>query len=192
MRCGLLALLAFVSLLSAQPALEPAAELVAAAKAQIGVTTLYDGAYKRISYPNGDVELSRGVCTDVLIRAYRKLNVDLQERVHEDMQKNWSEYPKIWGLKRPDSNIDHRRVPNLMIYFKRHGKSLAVSQDSSVYLPGDIVTWRLASGLPHVGLVADSKPGTGVPLVLHNIGAGVQLEDNLFAHKITGHFRYFP
>lgn len=166
--------------------------LITAAKRQIGVTRYYDPAYVRIAYPNGDVAAERGVCTDVVIRAYRVLGVDLQQRVHEDMRANWSSYPKLWGLKSTDRNIDHRRVPNLAVYFTRHGQRLRVSQDdASLYQPGDIVTWRLPSGVPHIGLVSAQRRG-GRPLIVHNIGAGTQLEDMLFDYTITGHYRYAP
>lgn len=166
--------------------------LIAAAKRQIGVTRYYDPAYVRIGYPNGDVAAERGVCTDVVIRAYRVLGVDLQQRVHEDMRANWNSYPKLWGLKGTDRNIDHRRVPNLAVYFTRHGQRLRVSQDdAALYQPGDIVTWRLPSGVPHIGLVSAQRNG-GRPLIVHNIGAGTQLEDMLFDYVITGHYRYAP
>lgn len=164
--------------------------LVKQARRQIGVTLFYDSAYRRIAYPNGDVPPERGVCTDVLIRAYRGLGTDLQALVHEDMKSAWPRYPKLWGLSRPDPNIDHRRVPNLAAFFKAHGKSMPPGREASAYLPGDIVTWRLASGVPHIGIVSDRRNAAGVPLVIHNIGAGTQEEDVLFAYSITGHYRY--
>jgi uncharacterized protein len=168
------------------------ANLLAAAAAQVGVTVTYDPAYTRIAYPGGDVPVDRGVCTDVVIRAYRMLGVDLQKRVHEDMARHWSAYPKLWGLRAPDRNIDHRRVPNLATFFTRHGRTLRVSQtDASLYAAGDIVTWRLPSGVPHIGLVA-SERRDGRPLIVHNIGAGTQIEDGLFAFTITGHYRFEP
>lgn len=169
-----------------------ASELVDAAKAQVGVTIRYDPAYMRLSYPGGDVPLDRGVCTDVLVRAFRKVGIDLQERVHQDMRAAWHAYPHVaqWGLKRPDPNIDHRRVPNLRTFFRRHGVELKASRDGRDYQPGDIVTWRLPNGLLHIGLVADRKSPEGVPLIVHNIGAGTQIEDVLFVFTITGHFRY--
>jgi len=166
--------------------------LVEAARKQIGVTVLYDSGYRRIPYPNGDVPQERGVCTDVLIRAYRQLGVDLQVRVHEDMSAAWQAYPKNWGLRRPDSNIDHRRVPNLGTFFKRKGKSLPVTPSAKDYVPGDLVTWRLPSGVPHIGIVSDKKTAAGVPLVIHNIGQGTQEEDALFVFTLTGHYRYAP
>lgn len=168
------------------------ADLLDAAASQIGVTVTYDAAYARLAYPGGDVPLDRGVCTDVVIRAYRATGIDLQQRVHEDLRANWSAYPKLWGLRAPDRNIDHRRVPNLATFLARHGRVLAVSQtDASVYAAGDIVTWRLASGVPHIGLVAHERRN-GRPLIVHNIGAGTQVEDVLFAYTVTGHYRYEP
>ncbi len=166
-----------------------ATELATAAVQQVGVTTGYDGSYRRLAYPGGDVPVDSGVCTDVLIRAYRQLGIDLQVRVHEDMRANFAEYPSLWGLSRPDRNIDHRRVPNLEVYFRRHGQVLAGGNDPAAYRSGDIVSWRLDSGLPHIGIVADRQVA-GRPLVVHNIGAGAQIEDVLFAWKIVGHFRY--
>lgn len=180
----------FVLALSTQSHAGSGLNLVAAAKKQIGVTVDYDGRYEKIAYPNGDVPRSRGVCTDVLIRAYRELGVDLQVLVHQDMRRAWPAYPKLWGLRSPDSNIDHRRVPNLAAFFTRHGESLPIRQTPQHFLPGDIVTWRLASGLPHIGIVSDQIGPSGRPLVIHNIGQGTQLEDRLFEYTITGHYRY--
>ena len=165
-------------------------ELVSAAKKQIGVTVSYDGRYQKIAYPNGDVPRSHGVCTDVLVRAYRELGVDLQVLVHQDMQRAWAAYPRLWQLKSPDSNIDHRRVPNLAVFFSRHGESLPIRKTPQDFLPGDIVTWRLASGLPHIGIVSNQFGPSGRPLVIHNIGQGTQLEDRLFEYVVTGHYRY--
>lgn len=178
------------ALLPLRAGASPADDLVAAAKTQIGVTVQYDGRYEKLGYPGGDVPLERGVCTDVLIRAYRKLGIDLQKLVHEDMSKAWSAYPHLWQLKVPDRNIDHRRVPNLQAYFTRHGTALKPSQNGHDYLAGDIVTWNVGANLPHVGIVSAEKSDAGTPLVLHNIGAGTQLEDRLFAYPITGHYRY--
>ncbi len=169
---------------------DPGSRLVAAARAQIGVTVAYDPRYTRIPYPGGDVPPGRGVCTDVLIRAYRTQGIDLQKCVHEDMKRAWEAYPSAWGLKAPDRNIDHRRVPNLATFFARHGQSLPLSRDAKGYLPGDIVTWRLSSGVPHTGLVSDRRSPAGHPLVIHNIGAGTKEEDRLFAYTLTGHYRY--
>ena len=167
-------------------------DFIAAARRQIGVTRYYDPAYVRLPYPNGDVPAERGVCTDVVIRAYRALGVDLQQRVHEDMRAAWAAYPKLWGLRSTDRNIDHRRVPNLATFFTRHGQRLSISQtDASIYAPGDIVTWRLPSGVPHIGIVSAQRRG-GRPLILHNIGAGTQLEDMLFDYTVTGRYRYEP
>ena len=176
--------------LSTQSYASAGLKLVAAAKKQIGVTVNYDGRYQKIAYPNGDVPRSQGVCTDVLIRAYRELGVDLQVLVHQDMLRAWAAYPHLWQLKSPDSNIDHRRVPNLAAFFSRHGESLPIRKTPQDFLPGDIVTWRLASGLPHIGIVANQFGPSGRPLVIHNIGQGTQLEDRLFEYVITGHYRY--
>lgn len=180
----------FASLALAQS--NEALKAEAAARAQIGVTTTYDPAYSRIAYPMGDVVQSKGVCTDVVIRAYRKLNIDFQMLVHQDMQANFSRYPKIWGLKKTDSNIDHRRVPNLEVFFKRQGKSLAVTQISENFKPGDIVSWRLDNGLAHIGIVSNKKTlMAGRPMIIHNIGQGTQEEDVLFTWRIVGHYRWF-
>lgn len=176
---------------SAVLAQEPAAVpgLVQSAYAQVGKTVKYDPAYERIGFPGGDVPLERGVCTDVIVRAYRGIGVDLQALVNRDMRAAFGAYPKLWGLSRPDPNIDHRRVQNLAVFFKRHGKELPVSQEASDYKPGDIVTWRLPDGRPHIGLVSD-RQGGGRPLVVHNIGEGAQVEDALFEFTISGHYRY--
>ena len=180
----------FASLASAQS--NEALKAVTAARAQIGITTTYDPAYSRIAYPMGDVVQSKGVCTDVVIRAYRKLNIDFQMLVHKDMQANFSLYPKIWGLKKTDSNIDHRRVPNLEVFFKRQGKALADLQTTDSFKPGDIVSWRLDNGLAHIGIVSNKKTlMAGRPMVIHNIGQGTQEEDVLFAWRIVGHYRWF-
>ncbi|GGC06374.1 DUF1287 domain-containing protein [Pseudoduganella buxea] len=181
-------LLAGVISLPALAAAPP--DLVSAARGQIGVTLHYDGSYQRIAYPNGDVPRDRGVCTDVVIRAYRAVGVDLQQRVHDDMRRAWKAYPATWGMKGPDRNIDHRRVPNLATFFRRHGTSLEPSAQLRDYRAGDIVTWRLPQGLPHIGIVAEARSPQGTPLVIHNIGAGTQQEDVLFAFPITGHYRY--
>ncbi len=169
-----------------------AQKLVAAARRQVGVTLTYDAAYSRLDYPGGDVPRERGVCTDVIVRAYRDgLNLDLQVLVHEDMRRAFSAYPPLWGLKKTDRNIDHRRVPNLQAFFKRAGAALATSRDGEDYRPGDIVSQMLPGNLPHIGIVADERSADGArPLVVHNIGAGARLEDVLFAYSITGHYRY--
>lgn len=165
-------------------------EVVHAARWQIGKTTSYDPSYQRLSYPNGDIPMQKGVCTDVVIRALRQsLGKDLQQLVHEDMKKHFSTYPKIWGLNRTDRNIDHRRVPNLRTYFKRRGWSLAVTRNPAVYQPGDLVTCTVAGRLPHIMIVSNRKNARGVPLVIHNIGAGVVEEDCLFTYPLTGHYR---
>ncbi|MDH6304461.1 uncharacterized protein YijF (DUF1287 family) [Parabacteroides sp. PF5-5] len=151
----------------------------------------YDPAYVVLDYPNGDVPANKGVCTDVVIRAYRKMGIDLQKEVHEDMKANFSKYPKNWGLTRPDKNIDHRRVPNLMTFFNRHGTTKKISSNPSDYVPGDIVTWVLDGGLTHIGMVVNKKSADGKRyLIVHNIGAGQVLEDCLFSFNITGHYQY--
>lgn len=169
-----------------------ALKLVRAARAQIGVTTHYDGAYRRIRYPMGDVPAQAGVCTDVVVRAWRAQGVDLQQLVHEDMRRAWPAYPKLWGLKRPDTNIDHRRVPNLAVFFRRRGQSLPASRQPGDYRPGDMVTWMLPGNLPHIGIISDRKSASGTPLVIHNVGAGTQEEDALLRWPVTGHYRYRP
>jgi uncharacterized protein YijF (DUF1287 family) len=152
---------------------------------------LYDPSYFKLQYPNGDVPANKGVCTDVIIRAYRKLGIDLQKEVHEDIVKNFNRYPNKWGLKKPDKNIDHRRVPNLMMFFSRHGKSLNISTKADAYKPGDIVTWDLGRGLTHIGIVINKKSDDGSRyLIVHNIGNGQQISDCLFSYNITGHYRY--
>lgn len=151
----------------------------------------YDPSYFSIAYPNGDVPSDKGVCTDVIIRAYRKIGIDLQERVHRDMKAHFQEYPKIWGLRSTDTNIDHRRVPNLMTYFKRQGASLPISNQAADYLPGDVVCWNLGGGTTHIGIVSRNKSRDGHRyLIVHNIGRGQVLEDCLFDFKIIGHYRY--
>ncbi len=165
------------------------AKLVAAAVAQYGETVYYDPSYVRLGYPNGDVPKDRGVCSDVVIRALRGVGIDLQVAVHEDMRAHWNAYPKLWNLRRPDANIDHRRVANLMTYFARGGDALPVSSTVDSYQPGDLVAWRLDSGRLHIGVVTDQLAPNRNPLIAHNIGAGVQLEDVLFAWKIIGHYR---
>jgi uncharacterized protein len=158
---------------------------------QVGVTLHYDASYSVISFPGGDVPMVRGVCTDVIIRAYRSVGVDLQLLVNQDMRKAFSAYPRNWGLSRPDPNIDHRRVLNLAVFFTRHGEVLPISAEAKAYQPGDIVTWRLPGGLAHIGLVSDQSTD-GRPLIVHNIGAGAKVEDVLFTFTITGHYRYPP
>ena len=153
----------------------------------------YDGSYHSINYPGGDVPADIGVCTDVVIRSYRTLGMDLQQQVHEDMRANFDAYPskKIWGLTQPDPNIDHRRVPNLQTFFERNGATLKISDHAADYEPGDLVTWMLPGNLPHIGIVTDQRDvNSGVPLIVHNIGAGPRLENMLFHYPITGHYRY--
>jgi uncharacterized protein YijF (DUF1287 family) len=155
----------------------------------------YDGAYHKLEYPGGDVPANIGVCTDVLIRSYRQLGIDLQKLVHEDMQNNFRAYPskRIWGLTKPDKNIDHRRVPNLQVYFERHAKVLTKSLNAEDYKAGDIVTWMLPGNLPHIGMVVNEiAQGSGNPLIVHNIGRGPEMSDMLFAYTITGHYRFVP
>jgi uncharacterized protein YijF (DUF1287 family) len=169
--------------------------LAAAAQERTRHSVRYDGSYVKISYPNGDVPADTGVCTDVVIRSYRALGVDLQRLVHEDMERAFDAYPsrRIWGLRAADSNIDHRRVPNLQTFFRRNGRELAVSEVPSDYLAGDLVTWMLPGNLPHIGIVTDRMDEvSGRPLVVHNIGAGPMLEDMLFRYPVTGHYRYSP
>ncbi|MCC6411916.1 MAG: DUF1287 domain-containing protein [Saprospiraceae bacterium] len=152
---------------------------------------VYDPSYFVLKYPGGDVPADRGVCTDVIIRAYRKLDIDLQKDVHEDMRAHFNLYPKIWGLKKPDKNIDHRRVPNLMVLFSRHGKTKTITTNPKDYIPGDIVCWNLGGNTTHIGLVVDKKSADGKRnMIVHNIGAGQVLEDCLFEHKIIGHYQY--
>ena len=151
----------------------------------------YDPSYFSIPYPNGDVPNDVGVCTDVVIRAYRKLGIDLQKEVHKDMKTNFSVYPKIWGLKSTDKNIDHRRVPNLMTYFKRQGAEKSITQNPEDYVPGDIVCWNLGGAITHIGIVVNRKSKDGERyMIVHNIGAGQVLEDCLFNYTIIGHYRY--
>ena len=168
----------------------PQSNLVTASRAQIGKTTSYDPAYRKLPYPNGDVPLETGVCTDVVIRAMRSgLGLDLQKAVHEDMAANFSSYPKNWGLKAPDRNIDHRRVPNLQTYFKRRGWELALTTSPKDFQPGDIVTCTVPPNRPHIMIVSDKCLSDGTPLVIHNIGSGTKEENSLFSFKLTGHYR---
>lgn len=174
---------------------EFAQELVAAAIGRTHYDITYDGSYISIPYPNGDVASDKGVCTDVVIRSYRALGVDLQLLVHEDMSDHFAAYPSktLWGLSAPDSNIDHRRVPNLQAFLERNGEVLLVSNQPGDYQPGELVTWMLPGNLPHIGIITDQlSPLTGNPLVVHNIGNGPDLEDMLFEYDITGRYRYEP
>jgi uncharacterized protein YijF (DUF1287 family) len=171
-----------------------AKRLVAAAIERTRQSVRYVSAYVRIPYPNGDVPADTGVCTDEIIRSYRAVGVDLQKEVHEDMVRNFAAYPKQkrWRLDHPDPNIDHRRVPNLMVFFQRKGETLPITNRAADYAPGDLVTWNLGGSVPHIGIVVDQKARwSGRCMVVHNIGAGPKMEDVLFNWKITGHYRYF-
>lgn len=170
-------------------------KLITQAIAQTKKEVVYDAAYCSLKYPGGDVPEGKGVCTDVVIRSYRGVGIDLQKEVHEDMVKRFSAYPKYWKLKRPDSNIDHRRVPNLMVFFKKYGTTLPITKKAEDYKPGDLVCWNLSNkntdqGVTHIGIVTDVKGEGGRYKIAHNIGAGNKLEDMLFDYTIIGHFRY--
>ena len=185
--------------LAAQP--RPSAEVsrqaflrqfAAAALERTNHVVRYDGAYVRIAYPGGDVPEGTGVCTDEVIRAYRTVGIDLQKEVHEDMAANFSAYPTKWHRQAPDSNIDHRRVPNLMVFFSRKGETLPITNRAEDYAPGDLVTWNLGGGLTHIGMVVDRKTLLSRRyMIVHNIGQGPKMEDVLFDWKVTGHYRYF-
>lgn len=172
---------------------EPIRRVLESAHDQLKVTTHYTQDYRVLSYPGGDMPADTGACTDVVIRAFRNAGVDLQKEVHEDMSANFSAYPQKWGLKATDTNIDHRRVPNLQTFFARRGKAVAISSDGSTYQPGDVVTWNLdGKGMTHIGIVSnDWNDRDKRYLIIHNIGGGVAEEDRLFNWKITGHYRYF-
>jgi len=159
---------------------------------QTSVTTIYDPAYIRINYPDGDLPIERGVCCDVIVRAFRSVGIDLQKEIHEDMESVFNLYPKIWGLNKTDTNIDHRRVPNIVTFLQRQKKSLPVSQQEKDYKPGDIVTWKIPGNLDHIGIITNVRVENSDRFkVVHNIGAGAKLEDVLFEFEITGHYRYF-
>jgi len=167
-------------------------QFLEAAIAQSSVTTGYDPAWVKINYPNGDVPPETGVCSDVVVRAFRKAGIDLQKEVHEDMKRAWAEYPKRWGARGTDTNIDHRRVLNLMTYLSRQRKSLPVTSDRANYLPGDVVAWELSEGIEHIGVLTNlSSESNKNYLIVHNIGAGTRIEDVLMSWKIIGHYRYF-
>jgi uncharacterized protein YijF (DUF1287 family) len=168
----------------------PGVSLVRAARRQIGKTLVYDPVYAVLKYPMGDVPEDRGVCSDVVIRALRENGADLQQLVHEDMKAHFSAYPKTWGLKRTDRNIDHRRVLNLAVFFKRRGLARPISRNPTDYGPGDLVTCTVAGNLPHIMMVSDRANAHGVPLIIHNIGQGTREEDRLFDFPINGHFRW--
>lgn len=184
----------FTLVLAAAISLQPkpfARRLSDAALTLIKDAVTYDPSYYSIKYPNGDVPKDKGVCTDVIIRAYRKLGIDLQKEVHVDMKQHFSKYPKNWGLSRPDSNIDHRRVPNLEVFFTRFGTKLPVTDKATDYKTGDIVTWMINNKMPHIGIVTHRKSADGKRnLIVHNVGAGQVLEDCLLSYKIVGHYRY--
>lgn len=168
----------------------PAPPLVKAAQDQIGKTLIYDPRYAQLDYPNGDISIIRGVCTDVVIRALRESHqIDLQKEVYEDMKKAFNTYPKIWGAKQPDRNIDHRRVPNLKHYFKRMGYALPVTDNPNDYQAGDIVTCKVDGQRPHIMIVSNKKNAEGVPYIIHNIGWGTRENDDLFAYPLDGHYR---
>lgn len=191
----ILILLAIPGLVSAFRPGEPAdfsKKLSQAAIERTQHTVRYDGRYRKISYPNGDVPDHLGVCTDVVIRSYRKLEIDLQKDIHMDMKDHFDKYPRLWGLSKPDPNIDHRRVPNIQTLFKRKGILLPITKNPNDYVAGDIVTWMLPGNLPHIGIVIDSRSeDSSKPLIVHNIGSGVVVEDMLFDYQITGHYRYY-
>ena len=176
----------------AAPPAHQVAQLVAGAVEQTGYTRLYDPAYVQLAYPGGDPPPDRGVCSDVVVRAFRRAGVDLQKDVHEDMVRHFGTYPNQWHLRAPDPNIDHRRVPNLMTFFTRMGKSVPISKRPEDYVPGDIVAWDLGNGVLHIGMVTDRRaPDSRDDEIVHNIGAGARLEDVLFSWTIIGHYRYF-
>ena len=167
------------------------ARLAAAALSLIQQKVVYDPTYFKIQYPNGDVPPGKGVCTDVIVRAYRNVGIDLQQLVHQDMKSNFNQYPRLWQLTRPDTNIDHRRVPNLMKFFSRHGSTLKTSKTVDDYKPGDVVVWSLGGSVTHIGVVVNKKSHDGLrPLIVHNIGNGQELSDCLFNYPIIGHYRY--
>lgn len=189
----LILLLACTAVCLAQTAAPPFAErLVQAALERVKHTVRYDPAYVVLDYPNGDVPEDTGVCTDEVIRSYRALGIDLQKLVHEDMKRAFATYPKIWGLRSTDKNIDHRRVPNLQTFFKRRGAALPVTQRAEDYLPGDIITCTVPENLPHIAIVVPAQDGSATPWIVHNIGQGPKHENRLFEFPITGHYRYHP
>ena len=186
----MLALGAALLVSAAPPGYAGGEDIAAAARRQVGVTVHYDPAYRRIGYPNGDVAAERGVCTDVIVRALRvSRGMDLQRAVHEDLVAHPKAYPRRWGTGGPDTNIDHRRVPNLMTFFERRGFGKPLSSQPGDYLAGDIVAWDLGGGTLHIGIVSELRAENGTPLVVHNIGAGAREEDLLFRYRILGHYR---
>jgi uncharacterized protein YijF (DUF1287 family) len=183
-------LLLLLALLGPLPQTDFYGELADAALSLTEDNVIYDGSYFKMKYPMGDVPKNKGVCTDVVIRAYRKVGIDLQKEVHEDMAVHFSKYPQSWGLKTTDTNIDHRRVPNLQVFFGRKGQALPITSVAADYRPGDIVTWMLAGNLPHIGMVSQKVGRYGRYLIVHNIGNGQKSDDCLFDYKIKGHYRY--
>jgi uncharacterized protein len=189
---GVLCLFATTAPAATVPANTQIAQIVRAASEQTLYTRFYDPAYVKLAYPGGGPPLDRGVCSDVIVRAFRLAGVDLQKEVHEDMARNFAAYPNRWHATGPDPNIDHRRVPNLMTYFTRKGASLPIRPDATDYAPGDVVAWDLGGGLLHVGLVSDERAlDSGRYEIVHNIGAGARREDVLFSWRVIGHYRYF-
>ncbi len=189
----ILAVLAALLLAAAPAQAVTTAQFLHAAAALENRNVRFNSAYSRIGYPMGDVAANEGVCADVVVRAYRAVGIDLQKLVHDDMARHFALYPRTWGLRAPDSNIDHRRVLNLRVFFARHGKALKISNNASDYGPGDLVTWTLdgRGGAPHIGIVMPRRTADGTrPLILNNLGRGQIYEDILFAFKITGHYRY--
>jgi uncharacterized protein YijF (DUF1287 family) len=199
MEClAIIAIFASIAMPQTRPASSGARQeftrrLVAAAIERTHHSVRYEPAYVGIPYPGGDVPADTGVCSDEIIRSYRAVGIDLQKEVHEDMMRNFDAYPnqRRWQLAHPDSNIDHRRVPNLMVFFQRKGEALPITKRAEDYLPGDLITWDLGRGVPHIGIVVDRKSPQGRFMMVHNIGEGPKMEDVLFNWKITGHFRYF-
>jgi len=168
-------------------------QLVAAARTQLGVTTIYDPSYIQLAYPGGDFDRQRGVCTDVVVRAYRDaFGLDLQRLIHEDMARSFAAYPAKWGLAAPNASIDHRRVPNMQVFFRRQRAELPVSADNAAHQEGDLVTVKLPGNLDHIMIVTAASAAGERPLIIHNIGDGAQLEDRLFEFPHTGHYRYAP
>ncbi|PSB44302.1 DUF1287 domain-containing protein [Chamaesiphon polymorphus] len=159
--------------------------------AQTKITRSYDPAYVKLAYPGGDVPMTTGVCTDVIIRAFRAVKIDLQAEVHRDMQRNFAAYPRNWGAKAPDANIDHRRVPNLMTWLQRRGKAVPITNNGRDYQPGDIVTWGFSDGQQHIGIVSNIRVAPDRLAIVHNVGSGTKVEDVLFVWKQIGHYRYF-
>src|SRR5437016_12507345 len=181
------ALLLFAATAVCSAAVE-SAKLVASARSQIGITISYDPAYRKLEYPNGDVPKNTGVCADVIIRALREQGMDLQKEIHQDMKRDFAAYPQKWGLTKPDPNIDHRGVPNLMTYFRRKGYAQSGSEKAEQFAAGDIVAWDLGQGVTHIGVVSNLRSAKGVPLVIHNIGQGTKEEDILFQFQVIGHY----